>query len=243
MLILNQLWFSFDTMWSPSSLYSDFCLSVYNLVFTLVPPFAYGAWDQDLPQEVLLARPHLYAVVNNPLTIVYLIWILILALWQSAACFYSVRWTMENESLQAAGIVCYVTVVYMVILQILLWSHSHNLITIIAYTVNIIIVPLVCYLYMAVFTTGMKGDLQGSASYLFSWLGMFVAIVAGLLPGFAVQYTRNRFFPSKHRLAGEKVYLYGPDSLTKIKATHQPSEFDVTMQESLRRESAGGVQL
>jgi hypothetical protein len=212
-------------------------------VFTLVPPFAYGAWDQDLPQEVLLARPHLYAVVNNPLTIVYLLWVLLLALWQSAACYYSVRWTMENESLTAAGIVCYVTVVYMVILQILLWSHSHNLITIIAYTVNIVIVPLVCYLYMGVFTKGMKGDLQGSALYLFSWLGMIVAIVAGLLPGFAVHYAKNRFFPSKHRLAGEKVYLYGPDCLTKIKPTQQVSDFDIGMQESMQKEPAGAVHL
>jgi phospholipid-translocating P-type ATPase (flippase) len=234
---LHQTWFSLDTMWSPSPLFADFFLSAFNLIFTIIPPAAFSGWDQDLPEEVLMTRPSLYAVVYNPVSPTGLIGIGLLSLWQSAVCYFALRWTMENETVQATGMACYVTCVYMVDLQILLWSHTLCSVSVVLYTINILIVPLVCYLYMAVFSTDMKGDLEGPLSTLPPWLGAIVALVGGLFPGFVFQSARNRFFPSKLRLVQEKIYAYGLDSVLKTKLAVQMS-VDAFGSE-LRRESMG----
>jgi phospholipid-transporting ATPase len=237
MFILNQTWFTFDTLGSPTSLFNDFCLGVFNLVFTLVPPFAYGGWNQDLPQDVLLARPPLYAVAENAMAKVNLIWVFLLSIWQSASCYFSVRWTMGNDSLQVAGVVCYLTCVFMVIIQLLLWSDTLTSVTLTAYIVNVLAIPIVLYLYMGVFSHEMRGDLQGSLTRLFPWLGILVAMVVGLLPGFTAQYIKNRFFPSKARLVRERLYAHGLDSLIKPKTNPQLSETDFGLRSSTRKDS------
>jgi hypothetical protein len=165
-----------------------------------------GILDEDLPAPVLLARPSLYAVVTNPISRKSLLGLLLISVWQSLACYFSTRWTMESENLQATGVVCYIACVYMVMIQIWLWSHTLNIVSISAYVANTLIIPLVSYIYMAEFSASMKADLEGSLSSLFPWLGALVSIIAGLLPGFLVQYVRNRFFPTKHRLVQEKLY-------------------------------------
>jgi phospholipid-transporting ATPase len=237
MFILNQTWFSFDTLGSPTALFNDFCLGVFNMAFTLVPPLAYGGWNQDLPQDVLLARPPLYAVRVNPMNRANLLWISLLSIWQSLCCYLSVRWTLWNDSLHVAGVVCYVTCVYIVIFQILLWTDTLNPITWTGYIVNVIAVPLVIFLYMGVFTRELRGDLQGSMTRLFPYLGIIVGLVAGLLPAFAAQYIRNRFFPSKGRIVRERLHAHGAESLIKRKTNAEFRDTDFGFRSSMRVDS------
>jgi phospholipid-translocating P-type ATPase (flippase) len=205
--ILNQLWFSFDTLWSPTSLFDEFFLSVFNLVFTVVPPFAFGCFEQDLPQEILQVTPELYPVDSDPMEGWNIINIIILAIYQSLISYYSVRWNLKHDTRMAAGVMCYITIVCIVLVQIIMWSNSQNMITLVGYIVNILAVPLVCFVYMGAFDPQMKGVLQVELGQAYPWLGMLVAIVAGLLPGFFVHLVRNRFRPTKIRLWSERLRL------------------------------------
>jgi phospholipid-transporting ATPase len=205
--ILNQFWFSFDNLWSPTSLFNDFYLSVYNLVFTVVPPFAFGCFEQDLPQEVLLLNPELYPVTNDRMRGWNMGLIVMLSVYQSLISYYSVRCNLKDDSIDAAGIVCYLTVVLIVIVQIICWSSSQNKITIIAYALNIVAVPAVCFVYMGLIDTKMEGVLKGELACAYPWFGITIALVAAVLPGFIFRVLNNRFRPSRIRIWSERVRL------------------------------------
>lgn len=204
--ILNQLWFSFDNLWSPSSLFADFFLSIYNLVYTVLPPFAFGCCEQDLPQEILMANPELYQVTKDPMRGKYLAYCVCLAIYQSLVSYWSTKWNMGQDSLVSAGIVCYHTVVYIVIVQVILWSHNHNVIGFVFYGINIIGVPIMSVVYIGLFDDTLQSVLEGPLSYAYPWLGMIVAVVVAVLPDFIIQNTVEVFQPSRKRLFAEKVY-------------------------------------
>jgi magnesium-transporting ATPase (P-type) len=203
--ILNQFWFSFDALWSPTSLYSDFFLSLFNLVFTVVPPFAFGGFNQDLPQEVLLLNPELYPVVDDWMRGRNLGLVILLAIYQSAVTYYSVRFMMMDHSLEAAGVMCYLTIVFIVIIQIMCWTSSLNVITLSGYMANVLAVPIVCFIYMGLIDMKMRGVLAGDLAHSYPWLGMLIAIAAALLPQFVLQTMINRCSPSQDRLWEERL--------------------------------------
>jgi phospholipid-transporting ATPase len=203
--ILNQFWFSFDALWSPTSLYTDFFLSLFNLVFTVVPPFAFGGFNQDLPQEVLLLNPELYPVVDDWMRGRNLGLVILLAIYQSVVTYYSVRFTMMDHSLEAAGLMCYLTIVFIVIIQIMCWTSSLNVITLPAYIANVLAVPMVCFIYMGMVDMKMRGVLTGDLAHFYPWLGMLIAIGAAILPEFVLRTMMNRISPSQGRLWAERV--------------------------------------
>nr|CAD7396169.1 unnamed protein product [Timema poppensis] len=53
-------WFQLYCGFSGSVMIDQMYLMLYNLLFTSLPPIAIGVYDQDVPEEILLARPSLY---------------------------------------------------------------------------------------------------------------------------------------------------------------------------------------
>jgi magnesium-transporting ATPase (P-type) len=205
--ILNQFWFSFDNLFSPTSLYDEFFLSVFNLLFTVMPPFTFGCFEQDLPQEILKATPELYPVNSDPIGEWNMGYIVVLAIYQSIISYFSVRSTMKHDSRVAAGVMCYLTIVFIVLFQIIMWSTSQNIVSVTAYAANILSVPLVCFIYMGLSDPMMEGVLTRELNHAYPWLGMFMAIFAGVLPGFFVNVIQNRFRPTNVRLWSERLKL------------------------------------
>jgi phospholipid-translocating P-type ATPase (flippase) len=205
MFILNQFWFSFDTLRSPTSLFGDFFLSVFNLVFIVVPPFAFGCCEQDLPEKVLLLNPELYPVFEDRMGAKNMASTVLLTIYQSGVSYYSARYTMRDDSLAAGGVVCYLMIVFIEIVQIMCWCSSQNTATIIAYVANILAVPLVIFVYMGLVDDTMDGVLRGELGHAYPWFGIVIALVAALLPGFIIQTVKNRFWPSRIRIWSERV--------------------------------------
>jgi hypothetical protein len=104
-------------------------------------------------------------------------------------------------------VMVYLTIVCIVLLQIIMWSNSLNVVSIGAYIVNIVAVPTVCFIYMGCFDAQMLGALTGELSHAYPWLGMIVAIFAGVLPGFFMHLVQNRFRPTSIRLWSERLEL------------------------------------
>ncbi|KAK8900090.1 hypothetical protein M9Y10_002412 [Tritrichomonas musculus] len=203
--ILCQFWFSFFCLWSPTSYYNDFFLSCFNLVFTVLPPFIFGFTEQDLPQQILIKTPDLYPVQYDPMKVKNLVYYLILAVYQSVVCYFGTYFNMGDDSLVANGIVSYLTVVFTVIVQIIIWTNYHNIIGFIAYPVNIVFVPIITIIDLACFNPPLKGVFTHTLSSAYSWLGIISSVVVAVLPSFIIEYTQKRFAPTKTRIYQEKV--------------------------------------
>ncbi|KAI0799980.1 phospholipid-translocating P-type ATPase [Fomes fomentarius] len=59
-LYMTQFWFSFFNNFSGQIAYESWTLSLYNVVFTLLPPFVIGIFDQFVSARILDRYPQLY---------------------------------------------------------------------------------------------------------------------------------------------------------------------------------------
>ncbi|KAG8883990.1 hypothetical protein FRB97_005434 [Tulasnella sp. 331] len=61
-LYMTQFWFSFYNEFSGQIAYESWTLSFYNVIFTLLPPFVIGVFDQFVSARILDRYPQLYTL-------------------------------------------------------------------------------------------------------------------------------------------------------------------------------------
>ncbi|EPS29422.1 hypothetical protein PDE_04371 [Penicillium oxalicum 114-2] len=59
-LYMTQFWYSFQNAFSGEVIYESWTLSFYNVLFTVLPPFAMGIFDQFISARLLDRYPQLY---------------------------------------------------------------------------------------------------------------------------------------------------------------------------------------
>ncbi|OQE20479.1 hypothetical protein PENSTE_c013G08051 [Penicillium steckii] len=59
-LYMTQFWYSFQNAFSGEVIYESWTLSLYNVLFTVLPPFAMGIFDQYISARLLDRYPQLY---------------------------------------------------------------------------------------------------------------------------------------------------------------------------------------
>ncbi|KAJ5669043.1 phospholipid-transporting ATPase [Penicillium macrosclerotiorum] len=59
-LYMTQFWYSFQNAFSGEVIYESWTLSYYNVLFTVMPPFAMGIFDQYISARLLDRYPQLY---------------------------------------------------------------------------------------------------------------------------------------------------------------------------------------
>ncbi|GBF61555.1 phospholipid-transporting ATPase [Trichophyton mentagrophytes] len=59
-LYMTQFWYAFENSFSGQVIYESWTLSLYNVLFTVLPPFAMGIFDQFISARLLDRYPQLY---------------------------------------------------------------------------------------------------------------------------------------------------------------------------------------
>eukprot|EP00158_Paraphelidium_tribonemae_P009548 Partr_v1_DN28896_c2_g1_i2_m34255 putative phospholipid-transporting ATPase len=59
-LYMTQFWFAFYNGFSGQTIYESWTISLYNVIFTILPPFAIGVFDQFVSARMLERYPQLY---------------------------------------------------------------------------------------------------------------------------------------------------------------------------------------
>jgi len=63
--ILPQLWFSFFMLFSGQTLYDDYSLALFNVVFTGLPPLFMGIFEKDVSEKIIEKYPKVYTSLKN----------------------------------------------------------------------------------------------------------------------------------------------------------------------------------
>ncbi|XP_064441876.1 phospholipid-transporting ATPase IB-like [Mirounga angustirostris] len=61
-LYIIELWFAFVNGFSGQIIFEHWCISLYNVIFTSLPPFTLGIFEQCCSQKSLLTYPQLYRI-------------------------------------------------------------------------------------------------------------------------------------------------------------------------------------
>ena len=204
--ILNILWSAIDSLASPPDFYDDFYMTCFNLIFTLLPPFAIGFFEQNLPQQTLLKYPQLHNTEKSNIQFPKLAYYIVLAIYQSVAIYYVVRLGCSDSSLETNGTIAYFAVVYTVTIQLIFWMRSFNYITIfIGFSLTFVVLYVIAAIYGIAITPEIAASTRQVLGTVRGWFILFNAVGWALLPPFIIEYFRDQYFPTLERLLRERV--------------------------------------
>jgi phospholipid-translocating P-type ATPase (flippase) len=207
--IFGQLWFAFETLWSPTPYYEPFLMTCFNLLFISVPPAIFGFWEEDLPQEVLLANPQLYLPEYDPLANGRLFMTIGIGIYQSAAAFFGVRLWMPRGSLVENGTLTFLVVVAIVETQIIMWQSSLNVWCVILYIWHAVVVFVIIIIYCEAGNWELVPVLTHSLRTGVIWFGCAVTVGLALVPVWIGEAVVKRFWPSPVYQFAEAVHEQG----------------------------------
>ncbi|XP_013928112.1 PREDICTED: phospholipid-transporting ATPase IB [Thamnophis sirtalis] len=64
-LYIIELWFAFVNGFSGQILFERWCIGLYNVMFTALPPFTLGIFERSCSQDNMLRFPQLYKITQN----------------------------------------------------------------------------------------------------------------------------------------------------------------------------------
>ncbi|KAM9320677.1 phospholipid-transporting ATPase IB [Gastrophryne carolinensis] len=64
-LYIIELWFAFVNGFSGQILFERWCIGLYNVIFTALPPFTLGICERSCSQDSMLRFPQLYKITQN----------------------------------------------------------------------------------------------------------------------------------------------------------------------------------
>jgi phospholipid-translocating P-type ATPase (flippase) len=208
--IFVQFWFAIEALWSPTAYYNSFLMTCFNLLFTVWPPFIFGFWEQDLPQEVLLSNPYLYPPESDPMTLKRLALTLGMGVYQSMCAYYGMRLLMPRLGLSEVGTFSYMCAIYTVLLQILMMHHALNMWCFIFYIFQIVASILLIVLWMQLVDWDLWPVLAHGFVTPAVVLGWLTSMFMALGPGYMIGAMQRRFWPSEIDKFAEQVRRTGP---------------------------------
>ncbi|KAK8388975.1 hypothetical protein O3P69_020739 [Scylla paramamosain] len=95
-----MVFYSAWSAYSTQSVYEGFILTMFNITCTTLPTLVYGLFEQDIPADFLLSRPHLYQrLARNALLAwtVFLKWNLF-GLWHAVVMYFGLMLACQDDT-------------------------------------------------------------------------------------------------------------------------------------------------
>jgi len=236
-VVICQFWYTFFSGYSGQTLFEQYTLGVYNIIFTGLPIITFAILDEDVSRKNILQNPQLYVdgQKNTLFTPLQFLGWLGTSIYQSAIIFFFVMQAYSNSNtysdgtisgLWDMGFVMYICVLIIVTLKLALesrrWVWFHHLVLWGCLFMVFVWGVVYSILYPGV---GIGEEmyyvyyrLLGNATHWFCVIG--VPIAAMLLP-FTWLYIRRTFFPRNYHIVAEREKL---GKLSKLNRKKKPLE-------------------
>ncbi|MDP2437847.1 MAG: hypothetical protein Q8P67_19060, partial [archaeon] len=228
-IFLSQIWFSFFSVASAQTLYDEWIMTFFNIIFTSWPPLIYGCLEKDIDERIIDLYPETYQRTqqNRLFTLAKLTEWMVLATWHSVVLYFGtmglISWTPSiltngqgiglNSFGQMTMNVGIVVIFLKLIMETLEWNWIVHLSMWGSISLYIIII-----ISQSVWLTAFPEEywvffnlVQYSPVY---WLWFLCAIVVCLLPDLVLKMVRTYFFPEDWQLLREH-YHFHPEELSQ----------------------------
>lgn len=227
-LYVIELWFALDNGFSGQILFDKWCIGIYNVVFTSVPPLAIGLFDRTVTSESMLKYPKLYKESQNAEiynTKVFWMWIAA-SVYHSLLLFYLPCFMLKHESPFSSGVVVgewflgnvvYTLVVITVCLKAGMELDTWNWLCHVAIWGSIaswfIFLLIYCIPGLALY---IAPDMMGQDRMLYScfvfWISLFIIPFITLLVDFLYKVFRRTFYKTLKEEIQEVEAVHGDPS-------------------------------
>ncbi|XP_031569883.1 phospholipid-transporting ATPase IA-like isoform X2 [Actinia tenebrosa] len=234
-LYVIELWFALENGFSGQILFDKWCIGIYNVLFTSVPPLAIGLFDRTVSSESMLKYPKLYKTSQNAEiynTKVFWLWILT-SVYHSLLLFYLPTLMLRHEVPYKTGVVVgewhlgnvvYTLVVITVCLkagmELDAWNWLCHLSIFGSIASWFFFLLIYCIPAMALY---IAPDMIGQDQMLYSspvfWMSLFIVPVITLLADFLYKVIMRTFNKSLKEQIQEIEVKHGDPSVL-IKTHH-----------------------
>ncbi|OCK83559.1 putative phospholipid-transporting ATPase [Lepidopterella palustris CBS 459.81] len=213
-LFMTQFWYTFQNGFSGQVIFESWTLSFYNVIFTVMPPFVLGVFDQFVSARLLDRYPQLYQLSQKGMFFKmhsFWSWIAngfyhsLVLYWVSEAIF---AWDLPQSDGKNAGHWVWAPALYTAALATVLGKAA--LITNIWTKYTVIAIPgsmIIWMIFLPVYATvapkiGFSTEFTGVVPRLFPspvyWLMGLVLPMLCLLRDFAWKYAKRMYFPQSY---------------------------------------------
>lgn len=213
MFYMSQVIYQRNTMFTGTSLFESWSISMYNTLFTSLCVISLGTLTQDLSPTILIAVPELYQMgqANKGFSFGVMLKALVLAMLQCVMCnflayeFYGYDYGVKDNTIYPIGVVVYASVVCIVNFKIHFLTMMHYITA-----MSILSVLISCGGYMLWnVLIGLVYIIDPGKTYfvarefwnqlgteLVFWATVFLCLVIGYLFELILQLFVNIFYPS-----------------------------------------------
>ncbi|KAL0956262.1 hypothetical protein HGRIS_002416 [Hohenbuehelia grisea] len=226
-LYMTQFWYSFFNNFSGQIAYESWTLSLYNVVFTVLPPLVIGVFDQFVSARILDRYPQLYTLgQKNEFFTKTAFWLWVgNALYHSLVLFVFSVILFWGDLKQATGLdsghwfwgtTLYLAVLLTVLGKAALISDIWTKYTVAAIPGSFVFTMLFLPLYAVVAPAiGFSTEYQGIVSRLWTdWVFYFMLILVPIVclsRDFVWKYYRRTYMPASYHIAQELQKYNIPD--------------------------------
>jgi len=207
-VFLVQFWFAFYCGYSAMTIYDDWVVTFFNILFTSAPPFLYGVLERDIGEDLIDEYPEAFRTVQTGDHLTYSSMFLweINAIWHSIVFFFACvlllqqepfMWNGKTSGIRMLGNMCATMAITTVILKYVLETY-----TLTALTHIFVWVSLGAYYLLLLIETLVPSlfPLQYWIMFvMFSqplfWLTFLMVITICLVPDICAKLIRRQFFP------------------------------------------------
>uniref|UniRef100_A0A8C7M8F8 Phospholipid-transporting ATPase n=1 Tax=Oncorhynchus kisutch TaxID=8019 RepID=A0A8C7M8F8_ONCKI len=209
-LYIIEIWFAIVNGFSGQILFERWCIGLYNVIFTAMPPLALGIFERCCKQENMLKYPELYKTSQNALgfnTKVFWAHCLngllhsVILFWLPLLIFQhdTVSWNGKTPDYLLLGNMVYTFVVITVCLKAGLETSSWTLFSHIAIWGSVFLWVLFFWLYSTLWPViAIAPDMSGQAEMLFTsgvfWMSLLFIPVTSLLFDVAFRVVKRSFW-------------------------------------------------
>jgi phospholipid-transporting ATPase len=217
-VVYCQLLYAIFNGFTGQTLFDSWVITIYNSVFTFLPPMIIGVFEKDLPESLLLTRPELYPTFKNDALFnirTMTIW-LIRPLWHACVLYFGTYlsgWSegfLGNEKQDGLWIMGSIVMSAAIVTIMLRHSLEFKNWTII--TVSVMVLSCLSYFVFCVIYTPIPWFFDGNLYYFefyhlaqsgTAWLTFIILVAICILPDLAIKTGIRMIFPR----AWEKVLI------------------------------------
>jgi len=219
-VFLAQVWFGIFSGFSSQTLYDDWVMTFFNILFTAWPPIAVAVFETDISHRVIEANPHVYKRVQS--NGVFTMWSLCgwfaASIYHSLVIFFGAYFLWADGLQDTSGLDTgfysmghAILFVGIIVIFLKLFLHVNNWNWLVHFTVW---GSLLLYIILVLG--------EGSVIYFFPnqffvffhmctmpiiYLWVLLGTVACLLPDFLFAYVQRNFFPEPWQILQEEDRL------------------------------------
>eukprot|EP01117_Protostelium_nocturnum_P007419 TRINITY_DN2655_c0_g1_i1.p1 TRINITY_DN2655_c0_g1~~TRINITY_DN2655_c0_g1_i1.p1 ORF type:complete len:1150 (+),score=424.12 TRINITY_DN2655_c0_g1_i1:83-3532(+) len=215
-----QFWFAFFSGYSAQTIYDDWILTVYNILFTSAPPFFTALFMKDVLEKTIHDNPKIYDDLKTKdyfnwktVGIWYLqafyhswvVWLIVWQVWYNEPQILAGRTSDSFLLGQYAATLVILVVLLKISITIVYWNWVLFFFMVLSYVVYIIVDVIIS----SMVTVWPKGywELFTAVTIPSFWFSLLLGVFFCLLPDWSWACIKSNYFPENWMILREKQVL------------------------------------